>query len=139
VVNDRIDIAAAAGADAIQIGVKSLPVPLARKITPASMRVGYSAHSAEEAAAAQRDGADFILAGTIFPSKSHPDAEPAGLGMLDACVSACSIPVYAIGGVTLERVADVVRTGADGVAVMRAVWNAPDPVQAAGQFAKILT
>jgi thiamine-phosphate diphosphorylase len=138
VVNDRVDIAAAAGAHAIQIGVKSLPVSVARKITPASMRVGYSAHSAAEAAAAQQGGADFILAGTIFQSLTHPDAEPAGLEMLEACVSACSIPVYAIGGITLDRVDDVVRTGADGLAVIRAVWEAPDPVQAAGQFAKLL-
>ena len=135
-VNDRVDIAMTARADAVQLGARSLPIPAVRVM--AGLTIGYSAHSATEAAAAERDGADFVFAGSIHPTSSHPDIVPAGLALLEATVAACVIPVLAIGGMTRERVPGVLKTGAHGVAVISAVWHAADPVQAAGQFAKLL-
>jgi thiamine-phosphate diphosphorylase len=126
----------AARADAVQLGARSLPIRAARAMT--DLTIGYSAHSAAEAAGAERDGADFVFAGSIYATPSHPDITPAGLGLLEATVAACGIPVVAIGGMTHERVAGVLKTGAHGVALISAVWHAADPVQAAGQFAKLL-
>lgn len=137
IVNDRVDVALTARAQGVQLGARTLPVATARALST-NLVVGFSAHSVAECEQAEREGANFLLAGTIFPTASHPEAAPAGTGLLEECVAACRIPVLAIGGVTPERVGDVMRTGAYGVAVIRAVWNAPDPVHAAEQLAKLL-
>jgi thiamine-phosphate diphosphorylase len=146
VVNDRVDVALAARARGVQLGVRSLPVATVRAMAGPRLAIGYSAHDAEEAAEAERGGADFLLAGTIYPTASHPETqrgglgvlEPGGLGVLAACVDACSKPVLAIGGVNAQRVADVLSTGAYGVAVISAVWNAADPVHAAQELVRLL-
>ncbi|HEX6560266.1 MAG TPA: thiamine phosphate synthase [Longimicrobiales bacterium] len=135
--NDRVDIALAAGAGGVQLGVRSLPVAEVRRIAPA-LRIGYSAHSATEAAAAEQAGANFVIAGSIYRTQSHAGGTPGGLELLDACVEACAIPVIAIGGITPERTTEIDRTGAYGVAVIGAVWDAPDPVHAAEEFVKML-
>jgi thiamine-phosphate pyrophosphorylase len=137
-VNDRVDVALTASARAVQLGTGSLPVATVRAMGGPRLAIGYSAHAADEAAAAERDGADFVFAGSIYDTASHPLITPAGLTLLVACVGRCSIPVLAIGGVTAERVPDVLRTGAYGAAVIRAVWHARDPVQAADELAKLL-
>lgn len=136
VVNDRLDIALATQAGAIQLGVRSLPVAVARSLTQGRMRIGYSAHSAGEAASAERVGADYILAGTIFPSAGHETH--AGTALLSECVERCSVPVLGIGGITAQTLPSIQRTGAYGVAVKSAVWNAPDPAVAAQNLAKLL-
>ena len=138
VVNDRVDIALTAGARGVQLGAASLPVATVRAMAGTRLPIGYSAHSAEEAAAAEREGADFLFAGSIYESASHPGAPAGGLPLLNACVNACSNPVLAIGGITAERVPEVIRTGAYGVAMISAVWHASDPVLAADQIANLL-
>lgn len=137
-VNDRADLALAFGRAGVHLGARSLPVAQTREMVPRPRRIGYSAHAADEAAAADRDGADFIFAGTIYPTASHPGRVPGGIRLLSDVVEACSVPVIAIGGVDAGRVQEVLSTGAYGVAVIRAVWNAPDPVHAAEQIVKIL-
>ena len=137
-VNDRADLALAFDDVGVHLGVRSLPVSRLRELAPAPRRIGYSAHSAEEAVAAERDGADFVFAGTIYASTSHPAGMPGGVQLLSATVEACSMPVLAIGGVTPARVPEILSTGAYGIAVIRAVWDAPDPVQAAEELAKLL-
>ena len=137
IVNDRVDVALTARAQGVQLGARTLSVATARALS-ADLVVGFSAHGVAECEHAEREGANFLLAGTIFPTASHPETAAAGTGLLEECVAACRIPVLAIGGVTPERVSDVIRTGAYGVAVIRAVWNAPDPVHAAEQLAKLL-
>lgn len=137
-INDRVDVALSARVPAVHLGAHSLPVGRVRAL--AAIRViGYSAHSSAEAVAAAEQGANFIFAGSIYASLSHPGAAPAGVELLEASVRECPIPVLAIGGVTPERVPEVKAAGAHGVAVIRAVWHAPDPVQAAIQFAKLLS
>jgi thiamine-phosphate pyrophosphorylase len=138
IVNDRVDIALAFDHAGLQLGAASLPVAKARELVPRPRVIGYSAHSEPEAAAAETDGADFILAGSIYATRTHPGHEAGGIPLLEAMVAACSIPVLAIGGVTAARVPELLRTGAYGVAVIRAVWDAADPVKAAEQLGRAL-
>jgi thiamine-phosphate pyrophosphorylase len=137
IVNDRIDVALTARAQGVQLGARTLPIGVVRALSR-DLVIGFSAHSVAESVEAEREGANYLFAGSIFPTASHPEAVAAGTGLLEECVAACRIPVLAIGGVTAERIGDVMRTGAYGVAVIRAVWNAPDPVHAAEQLAKLL-
>lgn len=137
IVNDRVDIALTAHAGGVQLAARSLPVAAARALIGGRL-LGYSAHSAGESAAAARDGADFLLVGSIYDTATHPEATPAGIALVADSVAACSIPVLAIGGVTPGKVAELRAAGAHGVAVIRAVWSAPDPVQAARELAKLL-
>ena len=136
-VNDRVDVALTARAHGVQLGRRSLPLPVARQLL-GSRTIGYSAHDEQESVAAERDGADFLLVGSIYGTASHPGAVPGGIALLERCAAACSKPVLAIGGVTAERVAELRAAGAHGVAVIRAVWDAPEPVQAAEELAKLL-
>jgi thiamine-phosphate diphosphorylase len=138
VINDRIDVALTAHARAVQLGVRSLPVGTVRAMAGPRLAIGYSAHDPSEAAEAERAGADFLFAGSIYPTSSHVAATPGGLGLLAECVDACSKPVLAIGGVNAQRISDVLSTGAYGVAVISAVWNAPDPVHAAQELVRLL-
>jgi thiamine-phosphate diphosphorylase len=137
-VNDRVDIAMALRANGVQLGAASLPVSAARALLGAGARIGYSAHSALEVMQAETDGADFALAGTIFPSASHPDRAAAGLRLLSECVARSALPVVAIGGITPERVAGAAQAGAYGVAVLGGVWHATDPVAAAARYVAAL-
>jgi|SRR5688572_280357 len=139
VVNDRVDVALTAGARGVQLGIRSLPVGTVRAMAGPRLAIGYSAHSPEEAAEAERAGADFIFAGSIFRTTSHPEITPVGLSGLATCVDACSKPVFAIGGVNARRVSEVLSTGAYGIAVIDAVWQAPDPVHAAQELVRLLS
>ncbi|MGO8672034.1 MAG: thiamine phosphate synthase [Capsulimonadaceae bacterium] len=93
--------------------------------------IGRSIHSVENAMRAEKAGADYVVAGTIFASPSHPDTPPAGLDFLAAVCSAVSIPVIAIGGITPENVSECLRAGARGVAVLSRIMRAVDPRAAA--------
>jgi thiamine-phosphate diphosphorylase len=119
VVNDRLDIALACGAGGVHLRADSVPVDAARALVawPRAFLVGRSVHTVEEARAAS--GADYLIAGTVFPSASKPaGAAILGLPGLKAIVEAASAPVLAIGGITLDRIADVVGTGASGIAAI---------------------
>ena len=137
IINDRVDIALAANAHGVQLGARSIEVRDARRLLGKKW-IGYSAHDAAEAANAVAEGADWIFAGSIYPTATHPDAAPAGPALITGCARSCVAPILAIGGITAERVAEVRAAGAYGVAVIRAVWSARDPVQAAEQFARLL-
>jgi thiamine-phosphate diphosphorylase len=137
-VNDRIDVAAAAGADGVQLGARSLTISQARAILGPTAVIGYSAHTPEEAVQAQAEGANFVLVGTIYRSDSHPERTPAGLDLIQQAAQVCEIPIVAIGGVTADRISELRAAGADGVAVISAVWDARDPVQAARELVRLL-
>ena len=138
VVNDRADVALTARAGGVHLGIRSLPVAVVRALEPQRLVVGYSAHSAPEAAGAERAGADFILAGSIYQTPSHPGEPPAGIRLLADSAAACRIPVLAIGGVNAPRLPEIMRAGAHGAAVIRAVWNSAHPLQAAEELARLL-
>lgn len=135
IVNDRADVAFAAGADGVHLGRRSLPVGVARSLLPSGSVVGVSTHAPDETARAAVDGADWAFVGTIHPTPSHPGLPGIGAnGLRDAAARADGLPVVAIGGIDVGRVAAVVRAGAHGVAVLRGVWSASDPARAVGEF-----
>jgi len=128
-VNDRIDVALAADADGVHLPAASFAVADARRLVGAARLIGRSTHAAADAAAAVRDGADYVVLGPIFatPSKAQYGA-PLGVDVLAAVAT---LPVIAIGGITAECAAAVRRAGAAGVAVVRTILDAADPGAAA--------
>ena len=129
-VNDRIDVALAVGADAVQLGSRSLPISTAKRIA-GPMLIGASVHSLSEGERAAKDCADWITFGHFFPTSSHPDELCRDIAELEILASMVSIPVIAIGGIGVEQVATVIDAGASGVAVISAILDAPNPGRAA--------
>lgn len=134
VVNADWQRAVGFGARHIHLPEQSAPPGVIRHHLGAGALVGKSAHSVEAAQKAASQGADYIIAGTIFASQSHPDVEPAGLDFLREVCAAVSIPVLAIGGVTLENLAGCIEAGAAGVAVLSPIMRAADPKSAAREY-----
>jgi thiamine-phosphate pyrophosphorylase len=132
-VNDRVDVALAAGAHGVQLGRRSLSVADARRLVGAGMLIGASVHDADEAREAAGEGADFLLAGAVYPTTTHP-GEPGGGFRLMEFVSVLGLPVVAIGGVTPERAGELRRAGAAGMAAIRGVWDAPSPGDAVQRY-----
>jgi thiamine-phosphate pyrophosphorylase len=126
-VNDRVDIALAVGADGVHLGQKSLPAHAARKIAGDNFLIGVSTHGIDEALQAEQDGADFITLGPVYrtPSKIRYGA-PIGVDILKQVKSRVSVPVLAIGGIKADSVQDVVSAGADGVAVITGILAEED-------------
>jgi len=134
-VNDRVDVALAAGADGVQLGTRSLPPDGARRILPPGSLVGASVHGPEELRALGTAPPDFLLVGAIYATRSHPGETPGGVERLrEVGKVAAGVPLVAIGGITPERVAEVRGGGAHGVAVLGAIWRPPDPVAALRGF-----
>ncbi|HEU4454601.1 MAG TPA: thiamine phosphate synthase [Longimicrobium sp.] len=138
-VNDRVDVALAAGADGAHVGEDDLPVEAARRITPPGFLLGMSAATPEAALQAQRDGADYVGTGPVLATESKPDAgEAVGLLRIAAVAQAVEIPVIGIGGIALTNAADVVRAGGAGVAVISAVMRADDPEAATRDLLRVI-
>ena len=134
VVNGNWETAVGLGARRIHLPEKSLPIGVVRHRIGAKSLVGKSVHSVSSAEQAEKQGADYLIAGTIFASASHPNLEPSGLEFLREVCAAVSIPVLAIGGVTSENTADCIAAGAAGVAVLSAIMRASDPREAAQTY-----
>jgi thiamine-phosphate pyrophosphorylase len=124
-INDRVDIAIAVDADGVHLGQKSIP-PFAVRRFASRLIIAVSAHNMREAVKAESDGADFITLGPVFETESKPGMKPLGLEALKGVVEEVSVPVFAIGGVTTERVTDVMATGAAGVAMISGIFGAKD-------------
>jgi thiamine biosynthesis protein ThiS len=133
IVNDRADVARAAGARAVQLGRSGLAAADARRVAP-DAAVGRSVHDAGECDAAAAAGADYVVAGPVYPTASHPGGGSGGLALVRTA-SARGLPVVAIGGLTPATAPDVIAAGAWGVAAVRALFDAPDPAAAARGFA----
>ncbi|MEJ7620643.1 MAG: thiamine phosphate synthase [Aquificaceae bacterium] len=114
-INDRVDIALAVGAEGVHLPEKGLPPSVVKRIAP-NLLVGYSAHSLEKALWAQEEGVDFITLSPIFKTQSHPELEPVGLNLLMEVSQRLSIPVYALGGITWDRIKLCYKNGAYGIA-----------------------
>ena len=136
-VNDRLDVALAVEADGVHLGQRSFLAEDARRLMAAGKLIGVSTHSQHEITAAQ--GADFMVFGPVYdtPSKAAY-GEPQGLDRLRAAVAHSTAPVFAIGGIKTERVAEVLETGAHGIAMISALSAAPDPTQAARELVRQL-
>ena len=128
-VSGRPDIAAALGAQGVQLAAEDLAPADARRILPAGW-IGRSVHTEAEAAAAVDEGADYLLVGNVYQTASHPARPAAGLGLVRAAAG-LGRPVIAIGGIDAARAGAVREAGAWGVAAIAALWRAPDSAAAA--------
>lgn len=132
-VNDRVDVALAVGADGVQLGRRGMLPADARRIAGPEMLVGCSVCTRAEGVEAVAGGADFLLAGNVYPTDSHPGRP--GIGPVGiAAMLELGVPLVGIGGITPERVPEVRRAGARGVACIRAVWMTRDPGDAVSRF-----
>lgn len=126
IVNDRIDVALVIQADGVHVGQDDMPLEEVKRLVPDHMVIGVSATNLEEAIVAQEGGASYLGVGPVFPTPSKDDAaEPMGMDKLTEIRQKISIPIVAIGGITLENLKEVLSTGIDGVAVISAVACAP--------------
>jgi thiamine-phosphate pyrophosphorylase len=119
-VNDRLDVALAAQTDGVHLGTRSMAVDAVRRLAPPELIVGVSCHSLEEARAAEIGGADYILLGPIFETPSKLQyGPPLGLGKLRQVTMEITIPVFALGGINIDRVTACRENGAAGIAGIR--------------------
>lgn len=138
-INDRVDVAIAVGADGVHLGQDSIPPSAAKKVSGGRFITGTSAHSMEEALYAERDGADFITFGPVYPTPSKIKyGEPVGINALRNVCSKIHIPVFAIGGITSERLREALGCGAHGAAVISAILGADNVKQASERFLRDL-
>jgi thiamine-phosphate pyrophosphorylase len=139
-VNDRADVALAVGADVLHLGQDDLPVTVARRILGPRPVIGRSSHSPAQAdAAATEPGVDYFCAGPVWATPTKPGRPATGLGLLaHVARQPRARPWFAIGGVTLARLDDVLAAGATRVVVVRALTEADDPAAAARAFARRL-
>jgi len=148
-VNDRLDVAIAERASGVHLGEKSLPVAEAKRLVESAQRklavdpsflIGVSCHSLEAAKAAERDGADYIFFGPVFPTPSKQQfGPPQGIQSLQQVCRTVSVPVLAIGGVTLDNAASCIHAGAAGVAAIRLFQDALDPISAVDRLRQVVT
>ena len=136
-VNDRADVALAAGADVLHLGQDDLPVPVARAILGPGPVIGLSSHSPAQAdTAAAEPGVDYFCAGPVWTTPTKPGRPATGLGLLTHVAGqGADRPWFAIGGISLARLDDVLAAGATRVVVVRAITEAEDPAAAARAFA----
>ena len=134
IVNDRVDLAVAVGADGVHLGQDDLPPRVARPLLRPGMILGVSTHSVQQARQAEADGADYVAVGSMFPTRTKPDFELVGPALVRALRPEIRVPLVGIGGITPDNVGEVIRAGADGVAVISAVCGAQDPSAASAHF-----
>lgn len=134
IVNDYLDLVLAAGADGLHLGQEDLPIKEARKILPIDRILGCSVTTVEQARVAESDGADYLAVGSIYPTASKETAKVIGLERLRQIRQAVSLPLVAIGGIKKDNAAEVLAAGADSVAVISAILEAKDIVEATRQI-----
>ncbi|MBS4177764.1 thiamine phosphate synthase [Lederbergia citrea] len=138
IINDRVDVALAVNADGIHIGQTDLPLSAVRKIVPASMIIGISVSTVDEAKEAEKYGADYIGVGAAFPTQSKNDAKILPKGILELITNAVTIPAVAIGGIKIENLAEIRNKNIAGVAIVSGIMKAKDPNREATAFRKAL-
>lgn len=137
-VNERVDVGMALGADGVHLPEHGLPGAKVRGLVGESCIVGRSVHSVEAAGRAVDEGADFLEVGAVYETASKPGAAPAGVELVRSVSEAVRVPVVAVGGINAENVAEVIEAGADGVAVIGAIMDADDPRWAAQRLRRAL-
>ena len=140
IVNNRLDIALAVGADGVHVGQSDLPAAVARKLIGAGKILGVSATTLDEAVRAEEDGADYIGLGPIFEARgTKPDAgQPLGLDLIRAARERCALPIVAIGGINGSNICDVFEAGADCAAIISAIVSAPDIADAVRRLKELV-
>ncbi len=132
IVNDRMDIALAVEADGIHVGQDDMPLSIVKKFFNGI--VGVSASNLSEALEAQKGGADYLGVGSIFPTGTKKDSEVIGLEVLGEIAKSVRIPIYAIGGITLENLKELKKFNIHGVAVISAILGSNEPILTARKF-----
>lgn len=136
-VNDRLDIALAAKADGVHLGVDDLPLEAARNLGGSNFVIGYSPESSDQLRSAKARGADYLGIGPVFGTQTKSDAGVAlGLQEFTNRIRLGGLPSVGIGGITAANVRSVIEAGADGVAVVSAILGAVDPESAARQLSR---
>ncbi|MBI4549544.1 MAG: thiamine phosphate synthase [Candidatus Omnitrophica bacterium] len=139
IVNDRLDLAIALGADGVHLGQDDLPVAVARKILrDRSKIIGKSTHSLGQALRAAEEGADYIGVGPVFSTPTKPSYEPVGLDLVREVSRKIKVPFVAIGGIDADNLPQVLEAGARRVAVVRAVFRCDDPYASAQRLKKAI-
>lgn len=139
IINDRLDVAQAIGADGVHLGQTDMPIQMAQRIIKDKMIIGISAESLEDAIEAEKNGADYIGVSPIYATPTKTDTAPAlGLEGLREIRQNVKIPLVGIGGLNARNAGDVLRGGADGVALVSAIVAADDPEKAARELKVII-
>lgn len=137
IVNDRIDVALAIKSEGVHIGQTDMPADVARSLIGDEMILGVSASTVEEARKAEKDGADYIGTGAVFPTATKDDAPSITKDDLKEVTGSINIPTVAIGGITLENASELAGTGIAGISVVSAIMNSKDPKIASENLLKI--
>ncbi len=139
IINDRVDIALAVKANGVHLGNEDMPVDIARRILGKDFVIGASAGSVEEAIEKEKMGADYIAVSPVFSTPTKPDAgPPLGLEGIKEMKKFVKVPLIGIGGINKENVMDVIRSGADGVAVVSAIVSSEDPEKSAREMKELI-
>ena len=139
VVNDRADVALAAEASGVHVGQEDLGVETARSVLGAGKLLGVSTHNLEQFKEAAATSADYVAVGPVFSTSTKANPDPVvGIELIRRVRSLTDKPIVAIGGITLERAAEVIRAGADSVAVISDILLAPEPGVRARQYIELL-
>ena len=139
IINDRVDVAQAVKADGVHLGQTDMPLGMAQKILGNSMIIGISAESLQDAIEAEKGGADYLGVSPIYATPTKTDtAPPLGLEGLRDIRKSVRIPLVGIGGLNRDNAAEVIRNGAEGVAVVSAIVAADDPKAAAVALKQII-
>lgn len=134
-INDRVDLVLATKAAGVHLRANSMPTQEARKCLGDGYLIGKSVHSVEEALQGEQDGADFVVLGPVYETPSKREyGPPLGIRVLHEAGRRCTIPVYAIGGLTPARVEHVMGAGAAGVAVVSSIFQAASPREAVATY-----
>jgi thiamine-phosphate pyrophosphorylase len=134
IINDRVDVALAVGADGVHLGEEDMDPVTARRLLGENRIIGITVRNPSQAKQAEEKGADYLAVGSIFPSKTKREAKVAGLSTLKSVVNDVRIPVVAIGGINLKNLSQVLETGVKGVAVIQSLLNTKDIESRARKF-----
>lgn len=137
IINDRVDVALAIDADGVHVGQSDMPCDVTRKLIGKDKILGVSAATIEEAKKAEKDGADYIGTGAVFPTATKDDAPSITKQDLKDVVESINIPVVAIGGITLENAHELADTGIAGLSVVSAIMSSENPKKSSKDLLKI--
>ena len=137
IINDRVDVALAIDADGVHVGQSDMPCDITRKLIGENKILGVSAATIEEAKKAEKDGADYIGTGAIFPTATKDDAPSVTKKDLTDIANSINIPVVAIGGITIENAKELKDTGIAGLSVVSAIMGAENPKKASEKLLNI--